>query len=44
MPPVDADGIKYDIGLCRSSTDCDVSDHKTILATAKINHPDQWLR
>ena len=44
MPPYDSDGIKYDIGHCRSSTDCDVSDHKTILATAKINHPDQWLR
>jgi hypothetical protein len=44
MPPYDADGIKYEIGLCRSSTDCDVSDHKLILATAKINHPDQWLR
>ena len=44
MPPYDSDGIKYDIGHCRSSTDCDVSDHKTIIATAKINHPDQWLR
>jgi hypothetical protein len=44
MPPYDADGKKYEIGLCRSSTDCDVSDHKLILATAKINHPDQWLR
>ena len=44
MPPVDSDGIAYDIGVCRSSTDCDQSDHKTILATAKINHPDAWLR
>ena len=44
MPPFDADGIKYHIGHCRSSSDCDVSDHKTILATAKINHPDAWLR
>jgi len=43
MPPYDSDGIKYDIGHCRSSTDCDISDHKTIIATAKINHPDQWL-
>tara|TARA_B110000014_G_scaffold176814_1_gene126562 strand:+ start:547 stop:1494 length:948 start_codon:yes stop_codon:yes gene_type:complete len=44
MPPIDSNGIEYDIGVCRSSTDCDISDHKTILATAKINHPDQWLR
>ena len=44
MPPYDADGIKYDLGVCRSSADCDVSDHKLLLATAKINHPDQWLR
>jgi len=44
MPTYDADGNKYDIGVCRSSTDCDVSDHKLLLATAKINHPDQWLR
>ena len=44
MPPVGSDGIEYEIGHCRSSTDCDVSDHKTFLATAKINHPDQWLR
>ena len=44
MPPVDADGIKYNIGICRSSDDCDPSDHKTILATSKINHPDAWLR
>ena len=44
MPAYDADGVKYDIGVCRSSTDCDVSDHKLLLATAKINHPDQWLR
>jgi len=44
MPPYDADGNKYDIGHCRSASDCDISDHKTILATAKINHPDQWLR
>ena len=44
MPTYDSDGIKYDLGTCRSSTDCDVSDHKTILAIAKINHPDQWLR
>ena len=39
MPTFDADGNKYDIGVCRSSTDCDVSDHKLLLATAKINHP-----
>jgi hypothetical protein len=44
MPPFDADGVKYEIGVCRSSTDCDVRDHKLLLATAKINHPDQWLR
>ena len=44
MPPVDTDGKEYDIGLCQSSTNCDTSDHKTILATAKINHPDAWLR
>jgi len=44
MPPVDADGVEYDIGVCRSSTSCEQSDHKTIIATAKINHPDQWLR
>ena len=44
MPPVDADGNEYSIGTCRSSTECDPSDHKTILATAIINHPDQWLR
>ena len=34
--PGDADGIEYDIGTCRSSTDCDPSDHKTILAVATI--------
>ena len=44
MPPFDSDGIKYDIGSCQSSTNCELSDHKTILTTAKINHPDQWLR
>jgi len=36
MPPVDADGIEYSIGTCRSSSDCDPSDHKTILAVATI--------
>ena len=36
MPPVDSDGVEYDIGTCRSSTDCDPSDHKTILAVATI--------
>ena len=36
MPPFDKDGKKYDIGTCRSSTDCDPSDHKTILAVATI--------
>jgi len=36
MPPVDADGIEYALGTCRSSTDCDPSDHKTILAVATI--------
>ena len=44
MPTYDADGVKYEIGVCRSSTDCDESDHKLLIATAKINHPDQWLR
>ena len=44
MPPTDADGIAYHIGSCQSSTDCDQNDHKTIVATAKINHPDAWLR
>ena len=44
MPEFGSDGLKYDIGACRSSTNCDPSDHKTILATAIINHPDQWLR
>ena len=44
MPAYDADGVKYEIGVCRSSTDCDISDHKLLIATAKINHPDQWLR
>jgi hypothetical protein len=36
MPPVDADGNEYSIGMCRSSTLCDPSDHKTILAVATI--------
>ena len=36
MPPVDADGIEYDISICSSSSTCDSGDHKTILATAKI--------
>ena len=36
MPPKDADGRQYDIGTCRSSTDCDPSDHKTILAVATV--------
>ena len=36
MPPKDADGKEYDIGTCRSSSDCDPSDHKTILAVATI--------
>jgi len=36
MPPKDADGKEYDIGTCRSSTDCDPSDHKTILAVATV--------
>lgn len=36
MPPVAADGVEYDIGVCRSSNDCDPSDHKTILAVATI--------
>ena len=36
MPPVSADGVEYDIGVCRSSTDCDPSDHKTILAVATV--------
>ena len=38
MPPKDADGKEYDIGTCRSSSDCDPSDHKTILAVATILH------
>jgi len=36
MPPVDADGNTYSLGSCPSSTNCDPSDHKTILAIAKI--------
>jgi len=44
MPEFDSDGIKYGIGACQSSTNCEPSDYKTILATAKVNHPDQWLR
>ena len=36
MPPFDADGNTYSIGNCHSSTQCDPSDHKTILAIAKI--------
>jgi len=36
MPPKDTDGIEYDIGTCRSSSDCDPSDHKTILAVATV--------
>ena len=44
MPPVDSEGREYSIGNCASSTDCTPSDHKTILAIAKVNHPNQWLR
>jgi len=36
MPPVDADGREYSLGWCRSSSDCDPSDHKTILAVATV--------
>lgn len=36
MPPVDSEGNEYSIGTCRSSTDCDPSDHKTITAIATI--------
>ena len=36
MPPVDAEGNEYALGFCRSTTDCDPSDHKTILAVATI--------
>jgi len=36
MPPKDADGRSYSIGNCHSTTQCDPSDHKTILAIAKI--------
>ena len=43
MPAYDDDGIKYDIGTCHSKTNCDASDHKIILATAKINNPNAWL-
>ena len=42
MPSVDSEGIEYDIGNC--NTECTPSDHKTILAIAKVNHPNQWLR
>ena len=43
MPQYDDDGIKYDLGTCTSKTNCSPSDHKIILATAKIIHPDAWL-
>ena len=36
MPPVDSDGREYSLGNCQSKTDCTPSDHKTIVAIAKI--------
>ena len=37
MPPVDSEGVEHHIGNCRSSTDCDPSSHRTMIATAKIS-------
>ena len=36
MPPIDSEGREYNIGNCLSKTDCTPSDHKTILAIAKV--------
>ena len=33
---VDAEGNEYALGFCRTTTDCDPSDHKTILAVATV--------